>query len=239
MRRFWSSWVALVVMMIVGTAARADEASRRQITTSGQAVLHVAPDEAVVAVGVETFHLTLAQAKRDNKSLSRRLLAAVEALGVKEADIQTEGLSVHMEYKVRDEPAKGIDGYHVRHAYSIVLRDVGRLEALVDAVLTHGANRLGGIEFRSSKLRAHRDEARGLAVRAAKEKAQALAKELGATVGAPVTIDEADSEDWWGYVNRSNVARSLEAPDAGGAGTLRGGRIAVRAGVKVAFDLIP
>jgi Protein of unknown function (DUF541) len=47
-----------------------------------------------------------------------------------------------------------------------------------------------GIEFRTCGLRKHRDAARGLAIQAAREKAIALAGELGQEVGRPIDIRE-------------------------------------------------
>jgi uncharacterized protein YggE len=230
--------MALTAVLAVAHATQASEAPRREITTSGQTVLQVVPDEVVVGAGVETFHVLLDRAKQDNDAQSERLLKAVKSLGIDEGDIQTDVLYVDLEYKVRDDPGKGIEGYHARRSYSIVLRDTRRLEALVDAILKNGGNRLAGLQFRTSKLRSHRDEARRLAIRAAREKADSLAGELGAKVGAPLSIQEESTEGWWpGYPNTSNVGRVVEGPDGGGE-TLPSGRIAVRAGVKVSFDLI-
>jgi uncharacterized protein len=237
MRGFALSTVVLAAMSNTGPGTHAEEA-RREITTSGQAVVHVVPDEVLVIAGVDTFHAQLDRAKQDNDALSQRVLKVVEALGVEAGDIKTSSLFVDMEYNVRDDPAKGIEGYHARRSYSILLRDTRRLEALVDAVLKNGANRLEDLQFRTSKLRAHRDEARRMAVRAAKEKAVALAAELGAKVGAPNSIEEDTSEGgWYRYANPShNAASSAGTPDSGFE-TLPGGRIEVRAGVKVTFDL--
>jgi uncharacterized protein YggE len=133
MRGFALSTVVLAAMSNTGPGTHAEEA-RREITTSGQAVVHVVPDEVLVIAGVDTFHAQLDRAKQDNDALSQRVLKVVEALGVEAGDIKTSSLFVDMEYNVRDDPAKGIEGYHARRSYSILL-------------VTHGAWRRSSTPF--------------------------------------------------------------------------------------------
>ena len=103
-----------------------------------------------------------------------------------------------------------------------------------------------GIQFRTTELRKHRDEARTLAIRAAQEKAVALAQELGQEVGQPHDIRE-DQSQWWSWYNTGwggragsmtqNVIQEGGSAPAGTEGTLAPGQISVTAKVTVSFEM--
>jgi uncharacterized protein YggE len=119
----------------------------------------------------------------------------------------------------------------------ITLKDVKKAEPVIDSALKNGANQLQGIDFRSVELRRHRDQARSLAIQAAKEKAIALAHDLDCTVGAPRTINESGS----GYLTAySSLNSEQEMPQVEESNeTLPLGQISIRAAVNVTFDLLP
>jgi uncharacterized protein YggE len=104
-----------------------------------------------------------------------------------------------------------------------------------------------GIQFRTTELRKHRDEARALAVTAAREKAEALAGELEQTVGHPTSIREEHSSWWSGYnawwgsrrgdMMAQNVIQELGGAAMTGEGTVAPGQISVSARVSVTFEL--
>ena len=82
----------------------------------------------------------------------------------------------------------------------ITLKDISAFDAVLSDALEAGATYVHGIQFRTTELRKHRDEARALAIRAAHEKAVALAQELGQEVGQPHDIRE-DQSQWWSSYN--------------------------------------
>src|SRR5262249_22921725 len=139
----------------------------------------------------------LAKAKSDNDTESKDLLAAIKDLGIEEKNIQTDVLQVQIDY-APSGPKNGIDGYYCRRAYAVTLKDTSKFEKLIDSALDNGANYLMGFEFRTTELRKYRDQARKMAIIAAKEKAVALAGELEMAVGSPRTINEG-AIGYWGY----------------------------------------
>lgn len=95
-----------------------------------------------------------------------------------------------------------------------------------------------GIDYRHTELRTYRDEARVLAARAAKEKAELLAEELGVEVGKPLEINEnAQNGGYYAKAAFQNaVSYDSFAPTAGAETTLVG-QIEVTASVYVRFSL--
>ena len=236
---------AYLLAVLLATPLSTTAQDVRTVSTNGEAVVYVTPDEVIVSVGVETFHRDLAVSKARNDSLSQRLVAAVRALGVEARHIRTADIEVEIRYVDRGPPSLEIEGYIARRAYSVTLKDVRLFEALVDTALASGANRLMGFEYRTTELRRHRDEARRLAARAAREKVELLAAELGGTIGRPRSIHEGGvayfgyASSRWGMTNgwMSQNAVQMVQPSGEGGETLPLGQIGIRANVNVVFDL--
>jgi uncharacterized protein YggE len=239
-----SVFALLAVLVLAAASVRAaDPLPPRSVTVSGESAIFVTPDEVLLSIGVETFDPSLEAARQQNDQHSRRLLAAIKDLGVEEKHLQTDDLRVEIRYR-SGEPFRGVEGYVARREYTITLKDPKLTERAVDAALRSGANLLLGIEYRTDELRKHRDEARRMATRAAREKAQLLAGELGEQVGRPRAISEAGFffGGWSprGYRGAMMTQNSFQMQD-GGAGiegqTIPIGQIAIRATVNVTFDL--
>lgn len=217
-------------------AAPADGDEAFGITVRGQGEIRVAPDEAVLTVGVETFAVELAAAKADNDRRSAAVLAAAKKLGVPEKRIATDWMSVLPRYERGS--AAAIEGYTVRRTMAITLDDLSQFEELLTAVPEAGANRVQSADFRTKELRAHRDEARALALRAAREKAEAMAAELGRSVGSVrAIIEEAGApQPVWGRAS-PNAWQEVAPVGPGLDGPTAPGQVAVTASVTVIFDL--
>ena len=101
---------------------------------------------------------------------------------------------------------------------------------------------------RTTELRKYRDQARALAIQAAKEKAVALAGELDQQVGAPTHIQEVHSSwysgysSWWGSrlgnAMTQNVIQEVSGGDWTGDGSMSPGQIQITSRVSVSFELV-
>jgi uncharacterized protein YggE len=132
----------------------------------------------------------------------------------------------------------------VRKTIVITLKDVSKFEDVFTGALGAGATHVQGVQFRTTELRKYRDQARALAIQAAREKASALAGELGRKIGEPQSIEE-NSSGWsssysarWGGAMTQNVVQNV---GGGGSfsedGTFAPGQISISARVTVTFDL--
>jgi uncharacterized protein YggE len=233
----------LAGLLMSATAGRAADVLQRTISSSGEAVVYVAPDEVSVSLGVEQYDKQLDRAKAMNDEQAGKLVQAIKDLGVEDKHIQATHMDVDVRYVDGSLPSKGIDGYYTRRTYAITLKDTKLFEKLIDTALKSGANRLAGFEFRTTELRKYRDQARAMAMKAAKEKAAALAKELDCKPGKPLTISETGGGyfGWNGWNGRANAMQNAmqEAPGGagGGEGAMPLGQIAVQARVSVTFEL--
>jgi uncharacterized protein YggE len=239
------------VLLLLAPLARAEDANPRTVSTTGDAIVYVVPDQAMVSVGVESFNASLDKSKSENDAAAARLLKAVAALGVESKHVQSDVMTTDLRYQDSEHPSKGIEGYFCRRTYVVTLKDIKKLEPLIDAALKNGANQILGFEYRTADLRKHRDAARKQAIHAAKDKAAALASELGHRVGPAHSISESSSSSYGGYFGRlsysyaNNYAQQSQQSaqsDTGGDpdshDVLPIGQMAVRAQVTVSFDLL-
>jgi len=239
----FASAVSLLTLIAATSGWAQDAAPSRTITTNGEAVVYVVPDEISILLGVETFDVALEQARRLNEASGASLLKALAKSGVDSKDIQTDQLQVTIAYNTDLRPRR-IEGYVVSRAYSVRVRRPETFQHLVATALASGANQIHGIDYQTTQLRKHRDEARRTAIRAARQKALDLAAELACDVGAARTVHEGYSGFWFGDPRRrgggiasQNVAFSAQGggPEGGDATPL--GQIGVRAQITATFGL--
>lgn len=218
------------------------------IAVSGTAEVKVAPDEVTIVLGVQTSDKDLLIAKSQNDERVKAILKAATDLGVEPQHIQTDYINIEPRY-TDSYLESGFVGYFVRKTVVVTLKNPSKFEALLTNVLVAGANYVQGIEFRTTELRKHRDQARSLAIKAAREKAEALSGELGLKVGRAMTIHEDSGGSWfpygslWGGGYRGGAQNVIQnsgtssAPADGSAIAL--GQISVFATVGVTFQLEP
>lgn len=226
-----------------------DKACTGNISVSGDATIYVVPDIIKVNFGIETKDMELAASQTKNRAILRKAVEAFHRLGIDDSDIKTDVLSVEPRY----ESSRGENvflGYFSRTGFVVTLKDKALLERVVDAGLAAGVNYVHGVEFQTSELRKYRDQAREMAVTAAREKADAMTATLGVRLGPPTSINENGGGNWfyaggssWGGAGRQSFAMMAQnsLADAGGsqaAGEIQLGKIAVTASVGVTFRTV-
>jgi uncharacterized protein YggE len=241
--------IALILMLTLSAWGDSQSASTdsRVITVSGDAEVRVVPDEVVLTLGIENWSKDLHVAKGQNDQVVADVLALASGYGIDSQHVQTDYVSIEPRYRNGYYEESDFIGYFVRKSVVITLRDLTKFEDLLTDALDAGVNYVQGIQFRTTELREHRDEARALAIQAAEEKANALAEELGQRVGAPRTTQEVQSgwlsgyNAWWGSrwggAMAQNVIQELDGVALAGEGSLAPGQISVNARVSVTFEL--
>lgn len=239
--------LTLIVALLIVPLSRAFSqapSSLPQINVSGSSEVKVAPDEIYLKVGVETRHETLEEAKRENDERIAKALVFIRNSGVKDKEVQTDFLTVEPYYD-RDVSRTKPTIYLVRKSIEIRFTEIKGFEAFVTGLLTNGITTIHGIDFRTTEMRKHRDTARAMAVRAAREKADALAAELGVKRGKVCNISTNDWSGWVGYasnwggyganVMQNSVQSFNNVQEAAPSSTLSIGQISVTASVNVSF----
>jgi uncharacterized protein YggE len=126
------------------------------------------------------------------------------------------------------------------------------VEPVMTAALTDGrALTMAGPSYGVENLRPLRDQARKMAIKAAREKAELLAAEMGRKVGAATSINEgwnnfvtgarpyAGRGGYYGQMNTQNVVQNVGGePGTGGDDGLPLGQVGVSASVNMTFELL-
>jgi uncharacterized protein YggE len=223
----------------------------RTIHVSGTAVVNVKPDRALVKLGVQSNGRSAKEAQANNAATINKVTKALQALGIESKDIATDWYFVEPLYE--DYDSLHIKGYRIYNIIEITMRDVDKTNEALIAAFGAGANQVVDVDFYTSELRKYRDQARAMAMKAASEKADALAQTAGADASCVLNISENSSSSfngwgwWWrGYGNNQsqwtqNVAQNV-APSGGETpssedGPISTGMISIRAEVTATFGL--
>jgi uncharacterized protein YggE len=228
------------------TGQAATDAPVRQISVTGEAQVRVAPDEVVLVLGVETWDKDLLTAKWQNDERIKKLLGLGKTFGIDVKYIQTDQINIEPRYRNEYENRELV-AYFVQKTVVFTLKDTSKFEGLLTAVLEAGTTHVHDVQFRTTELRKYRDQARSLAIKAAREKAVALTQELGEKVGEPMTISEGQI-GWWSWYNSGwsrgggpmtqNVIQEVgPGPSLSEDGSIALGQISVNASVSVSFAL--
>lgn len=221
-----SAWVFEVPTRLISL----EKPQMGTITMSGTGRIKSRPDLAVIGVAVETQKKKSSDARRANNETMERLITAVRAIGIDPKDMQT------IDYRLRETgnyvargKRKGTfvkTGFGVQNTLVIKLRDLDKVDDVLDGLADAGATAISGPNFTVDNPAELRDKARKLAFERAKEKAELYCDLAGMKIVGLVTLSDSRSSS--APVERLALRRpvyaSLENVDDG---AWRGDHIAV------------
>lgn len=220
-------------------AAQAQDATEaeqsRRITVTGTGQVDLPPDMATVRIGVTQQDEAAAAALQQTSDALAAMLERLEGLGVAERDVQTSGLRLNPVWRDspdRSEPQGQPEpwGFEASNMVTVRLRDLEQLGAVLDALVSDGANRLDGVSFGLQEPEVAQDEARRLAVAEARRKAALYAEAAGVTLGHVVSLSETGA-------NRPQPQMMETALMRAGSVPVAAGEVAIEAAVQMVFEL--
>jgi hypothetical protein len=146
---------------------------------SGTGRVAVQPDIADLRLGVSVARPSVEAARGEAARTMEAILGAVEAAGVRRADVRTSLLSVQPRYDYRDGRAPTLTGYEIANVVEVTVRDLAALGSVVDATLGAGATSMDGLTFRLADPTGPEREARLRAMAEARSRADVLAEAAG------------------------------------------------------------
>lgn len=221
----------------------------RTVQVSGTAVVNVRPDRALIQLGVQSNGKTPEEVQARNAAAIRNVIKALQKLGIEAKDISTDRYVIEPLY--HDYDSLQIKGYRIHNVVAITMRDVDKSSDAIATAFEAGANQVVNVEFYTSELRKYRDQAREMAVKAASEKASALAQSAGADVDCVLNLNENtwsyfNGWNWWsGGQNRDlwtqNAVQNVAPPSGAAPGSdespVSTGMISIRAEVSATFAI--
>jgi len=182
-------FILIAANLALGPARAADQL----ITVTGEATVAVAPEAAVIRIGVSSLDKTARDASDANAKQMTAVIAAIKNDGIAERDIQTSRLSLQPQYDASKAGPARLTGFQATNQITVRIRDIEKLPTVLDRAIAAGANEMSGIEFVVPEQSKLLDRAREDAVADARRKAELYARAAGAKLGRVVAITEEGS----------------------------------------------
>ncbi|MBW8824061.1 MAG: SIMPL domain-containing protein [Xanthomonadales bacterium] len=210
------------------------------VVTSGEGKVSVAPDMARIVLSVSKRDAVAANAKQAVDAAVNGYLEVLKRNRISEADVSASAISLGEDFEWQNN-RKVSRGFRGSRNVSVHLRDVSKLNALMDAGLAAGMNEIDSVTFESSNEDALRQEARRKAAAQSRERATELAMAYGATLGKIYSINSVASSLASRY-GRGELATvtvtAMNAPGVVSAGQYIAPTIEFNESVQVVFDLL-
>lgn len=159
-------------------------------TVTGEGTTFVKPDIANVAVGIESTGATVSQTQNQANQVMNSIVAALKNLGVDtNKDVKTTDYRVNPTYDYTGGRQR-ITGYTTSTNINIKVRDIDKVNQVIDVATANGANQVGGISFDVDDKTKAEEQARKEAVSEAKQKAQQAASIAGFRLGKIINYSE-------------------------------------------------
>ncbi|HYC18594.1 MAG TPA: SIMPL domain-containing protein [Pseudolabrys sp.] len=219
----------LFALFAAAVALAPARATERLVTVTGEATVAIAPDAAVIRIGVNSQDKTAREASEANAKQMTTVLATLKDIGIADRDIQTSRLSLQPQYDPNKSGTPRLTGFQATNQVTVRIRDIDKLPALLDRAIAAGANEMSGIEFVVSEQSKLLDRARDDAIADARRKAELFAQAAGSKIGHVLAITEE------GSVATPRPMQTMRA----GAVPIAPGEQTLRAAVTVSYELQP
>lgn len=203
------------------------------INVSGEGKVKVAPDQALIAISIETKGTKAEEVKRENDKKMDAILKFIKKSNIAAEDFQTQRISLNPNYDYEKKKYN----YIATQSVQILLKDLSKYDTLMEGLVNEGINRIDNVEFKSSKMLQLQSDARKLAIKDAKAKAEDFVSVLGQKVGKAILI----SDNSQSYIPQPRMyamkSMSMDKAESAPRETLAIGEIEIIANVSVSFAL--
>jgi uncharacterized protein YggE len=203
-----------------------------QINVNGEGKVKIAPDQVSISATVETKGNNAKDVKKQNDEKMDAVLKFIKKMNIPTADFRTKQVALNPQYDYEKKKTS----YNATQTVEILVKDLSKYDELMEGLVQQGINRLDNVSFESSKLAQYQSEARKLAIKDAKAKAEDYVSVLGQKVGKAYTIS--DNSQIYHPQPMYAAMRMKESADAAPSNeTLAIGEIEITSNVSVSFIL--
>jgi uncharacterized protein YggE len=224
---------ALAMALTFGGPVAADSTYDRQITVTGEGRVEVAPDLAVITLGVSKEASEASAAMALVSEDMAAVIAELREAGIAGSDLQTQRISLQPVWSKAGSydsaTERKITGFAASNTLMLRVRDLDQLASVLDRVLGAGVNQFQGLRFDVQDHASLQDSLRAKAVADAFHKAEQLAEAAGVTLG-PVRLITDHNQGGGQPMMAMEMARSAAMP-------VEAGELAFSHSVQVVFDL--
>lgn len=156
---------------------------------AGEGKSTIKPDLATITAGIQAQAQSVKSAQDQINSVISKISQAVKQVGVDAKDIQTTNYNINPTYDYTAGTQR-ITGYSANTNLLIKVRNLDKVNEVIDAATGNGANQISGLSFDVEDKTKVENEARQKAVSEAKKKAEQAAKIAGFKLGRIINYSE-------------------------------------------------
>lgn len=182
----------LIIIALLGISASSvanQQPVVDQISVSGQANVASVPDLFEFSVYVEEQGERVQDLNGQVSAKTQTIIDNVLGFGVSKQDIQSMGVQLNPWYEHNKNETRQM-GFRLSREIKFTLRDIEKYDQVIDAVLSTGASRIEGFNYRVEDPQPNYLQALELALKDAKLRAKRMAETLGVKLGKVLTIQE-------------------------------------------------
>jgi uncharacterized protein YggE len=159
------------------------------IVTTGDGVVRHSPDLAWVTIGTETRARTPKEAQQANVDAMNGVIARIKEAGIPADAIQTSGYTLQPEFDFQNGK-QSLRGYVARNQLRVRVEPLAKTGEVIGVAVATGATNVSGVQFDLKDRPAAEREALTLAVRDARQRADAAAAGAGVQIERILRIEE-------------------------------------------------
>lgn len=231
-----ASFAALALFAVLAAPASAQD-SPPTLSASGEGIENVAPDIAIVTLGVLTQADTARAALDGNNAEMDKVIQSVRGEAIADKDISTNGFSIGPVYAQDPSPRPDgtiqpprIVGYQVSNQVRVVIRELDKAGTVLDKAVSAGANQAASINFDKDDRKSVVDKAIASAIADATRKAELMAEAAGVRLVRILNINVGDGG---GVPRYDAVAMSAKAVP------IMGGEMSITANAQISWEIAP
>lgn len=180
---------AIMSMSALPYAVLAEEVPNGpHVVTSGQATVDARPDIATLSIMVNVSSKEAADAKKQADDRVAQYFDFLQKNGIEKKDIDAANLSTQPEYDYTKEGKSILKGYRAVRQVQVTLRQLDKLNELLDGALKSGLNEIRSVELGVTNPDSFKDQARKAAMDNATKQAASLAEGFNAKLGPVYSI---------------------------------------------------
>ncbi|MDW5502060.1 oxidative stress defense protein [Pseudomonas lundensis] len=184
--------LAMAAMIGLGTLPLALQAAEvpegPHVVTSGTSSVDAIPDIATLAIEVSVSSKDAAQAKKQVDERVAQYFDFLQKNNIEKKDISAANLRTQPEYDYLKTGESVLKGYRAVRQVQVTLRQLDKLNELLDGALKSGLNEIRAVELGVAKPDIYREQARQKAIENATQQAASLAKGFNAKLGPVYSI---------------------------------------------------
>jgi len=184
--------LAMAAMIGLGTLPLALQAAEvpegPHVVTSGTSSVDATPDIATLAIEVSVSSKDAAQAKKQVDERVAQYFDFLQKNNIEKKDISAANLRTQPEYDYLKTGESVLKGYRAVRQVQVTLRQLDKLNELLDGALKSGLNEIRAVELGVAKPDVYREQARQKAIENATQQAASLAKGFNAKLGPVYSI---------------------------------------------------